>query len=59
VYELDTPHLLPAVAVCQFRVSDAPGPFSDWFCALTPDRRHLVITESQTGTILIAEIPPS
>jgi gluconolactonase len=27
-------------------------------CALTPDERSLVITESETGTILIAEIPP-
>ena len=27
-------------------------------CALTPDERGLVITESETGTILIAEIPP-
>jgi gluconolactonase len=27
-------------------------------CALTPDGRALVITESETGSILIAEIPP-
>lgn len=27
-------------------------------CALTPDGRNLVITESETGSILIAEIPP-
>ena len=27
-------------------------------CALTPDGRNLVITESETGAILIAEIPP-
>jgi gluconolactonase len=27
-------------------------------CALTPDGRSLVITESETGSILIAEIPP-
>lgn len=27
-------------------------------CSLTPDGRGLVITESETGTILIAEIPP-
>ena len=26
-------------------------------CALTPDERGLVITESETGSILIAEIP--
>jgi hypothetical protein len=26
-------------------------------CALTPDERSLVITESETGSILIAEIP--
>jgi gluconolactonase len=28
-------------------------------CALAPDGRSLVITESETGSILIAEIPPS
>ena len=27
-------------------------------CALTPDGRSLVVTESETGSILIAEIPP-
>jgi gluconolactonase len=27
-------------------------------CAVTPDGRSLVITESETGSILIAEIPP-
>jgi gluconolactonase len=26
-------------------------------CALTPDESHLVITESETGSILIAEVP--
>jgi gluconolactonase len=27
-------------------------------CALAPDGKTLVITESETGTILTAEIPP-
>jgi gluconolactonase len=26
-------------------------------CALSPDERELVITESETGSILIAEVP--
>jgi gluconolactonase len=27
-------------------------------CALTPDGRSLVITESESGSVLIADIPP-
>ncbi len=46
----------PASA-CRFTGSSpAPGRMTT-NCALTPDERSLVITESETGTILIAEIP--
>jgi len=45
------PHGVPL-----YRVQSCTGRMTT-NCALTPDESHLVITESETGTILIAEIP--
>lgn len=45
------PHGVPL-----YRVQSCAGRMTT-NCALTPDERHLVITESETGTILIAEVP--
>jgi len=45
------PHGVPL-----YRIQSSTGRMTT-NCALTPDERGLVITESETGTILIAEVP--
>jgi gluconolactonase len=45
------PHGVPL-----YRIQSSTGRMTT-NCALTPDERGLVITESESGTILIAEVP--